>query len=151
MSASKRPTSERDFLQALWPEEKLPGRLVVWTLSKAKQRKESFWCSNLEEAEVVAKRYRSDRNVYFGVALQDPDKALAIARLRNPKAQLASARGSAESAASIPGLWVDIDVRADIHSSQKLPPDPEAAISLLKAFPLAPSLIVHTGYGFHVY
>src|SRR5262249_45788459 len=53
--------------------------------------------------------------------------------------------------AGIVGLWADIDIRGEKHKSDKLPPALEDALRLVGEFPLAPTLVVHTGGGVHVW
>ena len=74
-----------EFLQALYPEPLGPGKLVVWTNSRRSSKKHSFWLSTLDEAARHAHRLKRSRDVYFGVALQDPRKAREIARRRWPR------------------------------------------------------------------
>lgn len=56
-------------------------------------------------------------------------------------------RGGAEHCRTIPGLWVDIDVRGPNHAATDLPETFEQAVDLVQAFPLAPTAIVATGGG----
>ena len=138
------------FLRALWPEEPLPSSLVIWTRSRTGDSTSS-WCDALAEAVDVAARSRQDRDVYFGLALQDRDVALAIARREKPQARACHVRGFRESATAIPGLWIDVDFRAPVHRERNLPPDPPSAAALLEVVPYEPSLIVDSGFGIHAY
>lgn len=142
--------STHTFLRALWPQEPLSGWLVLWTKSK-EGRKASTWCTTLAEAADAAARVRQDCDVYFGAALQDQDKALAIARRENPSAELRTVRGSSASSVAIPGLWADVDVLSLVHKHKNLPPDVPTALSLLEAIPAQPTMIVNSGHGLHVY
>ena len=142
--------STRTFLQGLWPEEPLPGSLVVWTRSKRGENTSS-WCGTPAEAVEVAARSRHDRDVYFGLALQDRDTALATARREKPSVHLGHVRGFSSSATAIPGLWMDVDIKAPVHREQNLPPDLPAALSLLEVVPYEPTLIVDSGFGIHAY
>ena len=81
---------------------------------------------------------RAAGGVYFGVALQDRDRALAIARRRKRGARLATVRGSNESAAVLPAVWLDLDVATGVHKSSALPPDRAAALGILDAVGLPP-------------
>ena len=82
-----------------------------------------------------------NQNCYLGVGLrrQRPD---------NPRT-----RGKTDDIIGIPGLWLDLDY--DSPGAHKvrhsLPPDQDAALSLLNAAPFKPSLIIHSGHGFQVY
>ena len=63
------------------------------------------------------------------------------------------ARGKADDIIGIPGLWLDLDYDSPgAHKARHpLPPDQDAALSLLDAAPYKPSLIVHSGHGLQVY
>ena len=144
------------FLQTLYPELERSspdrsGRLVLWTKSRRSGKKHTDWPHSLVQAARLARSYRRSRDVYFGVALQDRDRALAIARRRRPRIGKAAVRGSEASATALPALWADLDVAGPGHSSQRLPPDRAAALGLLVAVPVPPSIIVDSGGGLHVY
>lgn len=139
------------FLGALWSEFPANAKLVAWCREKQGARSESTWCATLPEVVAAALRFRPDYHIYFGVAAQSLDKALEIARQKKPMVDVSSVRGSSASAVAIPGLWVDLDIRSDAHSSAELPPDRPAALALLQAVPLPPSIIVDTGHGIHSY
>lgn len=77
-------------------------------------------------------------NAYFGVCLTPP-----VAQNR---------RADAASVLYAPALWVDVDVLSPHHSKQNLPPNDNAAYSMLmQAMPLSPSAIIATGGGLHAY
>ncbi len=140
-----------EFLQALYPEPLGPGQLVIWTRSKRGGSKHSSWCQNLDHAARLAQKFRPSRDVHFGVALHDLDAAVEVARRRRPRAQKGTVRGCRESVSALPAVWADVDVAGDTHSSGTLPPTRSAALKLLEAVPAAPSIVVWTGGGFHVY
>jgi hypothetical protein len=140
----------RSFLRTLWPNEPLPGSLVVWTKSR-EGKKTSSWCTTLDQAAAVAAQYCRSHDLYFGVALQGPDAALSIARQKHPAISLRSVRGSSNSTTAIPGLWMDIDIKAPAHSQADLPPDLPAALSLLEVVPYEATVLVNSGFGLHAY
>ena len=82
-----------------------------------------------------------NQNCYLGVGLrrQRPDNHRT--------------RGKTDDIIGIPGLWLDLDY--DSPGAHKvrhsLPPDQDAALSLLNAAPFKPSLVIHSGHGFQVY
>ncbi len=139
------------FLRALYPGSERPGRLVLWSKSRRSGKKHTDWTHSLVQAARLARRYRHTRDVYFGIALQDKERALAVARRRRPRAGKSTVRGSEASAIALPALWVDLDVAGPGHSSNRLPPDRAAALGLLEAAPRPPSIIVDSGGGLHVY
>lgn len=58
---------------------------------------------------------------------------------------------SADDVVGIPGLWVDIDIAHPVaHAKKNLPAAVVDAMSILPD-DLAPSIVVHSGYGIHVY
>lgn len=135
------------FLRMLWPAEPLPASLVVFTKPGAL----CTWCRDIGQALTIAAKNYRHRDVYFGVALQDQAAALAKAREKKPAVLVNKVRGSSCSAAAIPGLWVDLDVKGPSHSEPNLPPDLDSALSLLEVVPQKPTLIVNSGHGVHVY
>jgi putative DNA primase/helicase len=52
----------------------------------------------------------------------------------------------------IPGFWIEIDIKHAVHKKVNLPETIEEAIAMVReAIPLAPTLIIFSGYGIHVY
>ena len=82
-------------------------------------------------------------DVYFGIAL-------AGKRKYGPNQRVKS-----DEAASIPGLWVEVDYRSgstDIHKKdEQLPPTEQAALDLIDELPFKPTIILRSGHGLHVY
>ena len=82
-----------------------------------------------------------NQNCYLGVGLrrQRPDNRRE--------------RGKTNDIIGIPGLWLDLDY--DSPGAHKvrhsLPPNQDAALSLLDTAPFKPSLIIHSGHGLQVY
>ena len=82
-----------------------------------------------------------NQNCYLGVGLrrQRPDNHRT--------------RGKTDDIIGIPGLWLDLDY--DSPGAHKvrhsLPPNQDAALSLLSAAPFKPSLVIHSGHGLQVY
>lgn len=132
--------SRLEFLRALYGEE-APGFLVLWRRSDRRSR----WIEacRLEEATT----FQTDDDLYFGVALQDQDRALDLANTTDA----ARTRGCRESTVALPGLWADVDVRGPAHAQHDLPPSFEAAYELIARFPLLPSVVVHSGHGLQTY
>ena len=82
-----------------------------------------------------------EQNCYFGIGIRRN-------RLSNNRG-----RGKADDVIGIPGLWLDLDYESPgAHKVRHpLPPDQDAALSLLDTAPYRPSLIVHSGHGLQVY
>lgn len=81
----------------------------------------------------------SQEAVYFGVGLHS-------------RALESTERGRLQDVTAIPGFWLDLDVKAPrgAHSAQDLP-TLEQAGELLESFPLAPTVVVHSGWGLQAY
>lgn len=84
-------------------------------------------------------------DAYFGVGLRPPGLT-------------PSQRGTRADVIAIPGFWLDIDALCDLpegvaapHAARNLPTDEAQIASILEAIPFAPSVVVDSGYGWHVY
>ncbi|MEE8523174.1 MAG: hypothetical protein V3T72_04525, partial [Thermoanaerobaculia bacterium] len=143
----------RQFLETLYPDPvtEAGGRLVLWTRRQGSRTSRSYWVESLDRAVELAGSLRAEKHVYFGVALQDADRALEIARCKHPRVTLRGVRGREGTAVALPAIFADLDVAGEGHRSKTLPPDRDAALALLDAVPCRPSIIVRTGGGFHVY
>ena len=124
-----------NFLNILFGE-KPPGYLPIWT----KQPNETQWISgqDLTEAAGLVHNLAKTRDVYFGLGLQ-------------PKNLGKRSRGKADQVIAIPGVWADIDIADAAHKNPNLPTSIEEAMSLISQIPLAPTLVVNSGHGMHVY
>ena len=60
-------------------------------------------------------------------------------------------RGGVSDCSYLPGLFADIDVQGEGHKLPDLPPTEEAAITLIRRFPLDPTAVVRSGHGFQCY
>ena len=100
----------------------------------------------------------SRRTLWFPVAEPLPDLDLEQncylgLGVRRKRPDNGSGRGRADDTIAIPGLWLDLDYHSPgAHRARHtLPPTEDAALSLLRAAPYKPSLIVHSGHGLQVY
>lgn len=125
----------QDFLDALWPEIPEGTSILIWTMPDRR----SHWFTNTAAAAAAAILLASAHDVYTMVSLQASGLA-------------ADQRGSAEEVRALCGLWMDIDVAGDGHSSKKYPPTIDAAREILYADTLpAPTYVNHTGGGVHAW
>jgi len=60
-------------------------------------------------------------------------------------------RFASDGIEAVYGLWIDIDIKDEVHQKSNLPPDSEAALALISEAPLDPTIIVDSGHGFHAY
>jgi len=119
-----------------------PGEWInIWSLDRADGRKRSLWGQVHEIESLVWRAAQLPETccVFHGVATR--------AR-RLPE----GARGKASDCASVPGLWIDIDVLGANHAEGTLlPPTLDAARELLGAFPMEASIEVESGGGLQAY
>ena len=136
------------FLEALFPGEDLPGELVLWGAPSRASR----WHSpaGLEDVARAAETWGKTENVYFGLALQDRARAFEAKRREGGNPTPENTRGRNESAVAIGGLWAEIDTTDGDHKATNLP-TMEEAFDLLEGLPVAPSILVLSGGGVHVY
>ena len=87
-------------------------------------------------AALHARAVAPARDVYFGLGLVKGQPA---------------GRGKAEDVAAIGALWADIDLAGPAHEGKTLPASIEDVWRLLAKLPLAPSMLVHSGFGVHAY
>lgn len=78
--------------------------------------------------------YRGAHDVYFGVGLM-------------PRARGPSDRVRVDTASGLLGVVVDLDIAGPVHKKQGLPPNHEAAWTLLADISLEPTLVIDSGHG----
>lgn len=118
-----------DFLKILFGG--IPDNLLVnlWTLPD----KISYWLTS-DNREIPPGL--DGKDVYFSMSL--------AAQNLGPHQRL-----KAEQAAGITCLWADVDFGPE--HKKKVPPDEATASKLLREYNLHPSLVVHSGHGYHAY
>ncbi len=146
-----------ELLRAIFPDPLRPGSLVLHTTTFRNGSERTAWCRSLRQAARLTERYRKTRQVAFGVALQDSASALRLARSRRKRVTLGNVRGTDTTATALPALWVNIQTRVDIETRESssahdagqsltLPPNRQAASSLLDAIPCPPSIVMAAGH-----
>jgi P4 family phage/plasmid primase-like protien len=121
------------FLEALFGGVVSPERrLSIFTTPDKRAR----FFSDVAEAVAHAVSRMKTQNVYFGLGLIAGE----------PKG-----RGKAADVCTIGGLWADIDLAAPWRADKPLPKTVDEAMTIVKAMPLAPSMVVDSGHGLHVY
>ena len=128
--------SVKEFLNILYGENQGEGYLVLWT----KQDKRSYFFpqGNIDDASKKAIQLSQDMDVYYGIGLQS-------------EKTVDGGRGGADTVVSIPGLWLDIDIKGANHVSEDLPPDRASIKRMLDMSCLKPTVVVKTGGGYHIY
>lgn len=121
-----------DALYGYVPDDK---HGLLWTL----QDKRSTWLTigdGPDKAGEAALRLASEgRDVYVAVSVAD-------------EVGDHNQRIKSENSVGLMGLWADIDIATpDAHKKYNLPPTEEAAMELLDACGMQPTLVVHSGHG----
>jgi hypothetical protein len=111
------------------------GWLHLFALDRTTGERHVAWkpTSSITELTEAARRLAPTSCVWFGAA---------------PRSQAhGRRRGTAADCTGITSVWVDIDIAGPNHALDDLPPDHDAALSLLADFPVPPSAVVDTGGG----
>ena len=97
----------------------------------------SFTLDQITEIMDKVDAISQSQNAYYEVCLQSdkPDSGK---------------RGNAEGAAVMPGCWLDLDIAGPGHKQESLPSEDDA-MGFLESLELRPTMIVHSGGGYHVY
>lgn len=125
----------RRFFDELFLDAPEDMHTLLWTL----QDKRSTWVPLSLGANPVSDAAREladgGRDVYCAVSV--------AARPGLPDTRIRS-----DNSAGIMGLWADIDIAdPDVHKKWNLPPTLDAAMDLLAAAGVEPTMIVHSGHG----
>lgn len=118
------------------PEEYLSG----WCIDHDTGRRSTVWSLVREPENLVAQidELPGRISAYVGVATR-----------KHPLPD--GARGGVTDCASVPALWVDVDVRGPNHVSADLPPTLAAGLALVEEYPAPPTIVVETGGGLQAY
>lgn len=128
-----------EFLAHLYDGCDPDGWLTLFALDRSTGAHNVSWARVAEiDALTAAARERAHCCVWFGVATRA--KRLPGGR-----------RGTVQDCAQLPALWVDLDVVGPNHARDDLPPDLDAAHSLLGDHPQPPTVTVRTGGGLQAF
>jgi hypothetical protein len=112
------------FFDILWGDEPPDGVIVLWRESD--RISQFFHPENKDDLVSRAQEIDLKGDVYFGIGMQK--EALNENR-----------RGKAKSVISIPGLWLDLDIKGPNHKNKNLIPSVETAEDFISRFSLRPS------------
>lgn len=127
-----------EFLHALYGQFDA-GRLTLFSIDRQGGRHTDWFFVDQLDAMADLALWLNDRNVWFGVATRREVLAGTL-------------RGGTSDCLAIPALWADIDIAGSNHKeTEGLPATMDAALALLAAFPLKPSIVIATGGGLHPY
>lgn len=133
-------------------------RAYLWTISTTERDavKRTRWLQADSPAAVASAASALARqqpggiaHVYVGTGLMAADDIEQRARDENRSTE--TMRATNALTAGLLALSCDIDLRSDVHDTKPYPPDLAAARRVYEAVPLAPTMIVHTGNGLHVW
>jgi hypothetical protein len=116
----------------------IPGDewLTLFAIDRTTGERHTHWARIRDyETLAIAADDLADRCcIWFGVATR--------------RTEIPGRRGTASDCVTVPGLWVDLDYAGEAHTTDKtLPPDRDAAMSLLADYPLEPTYIIDSGHG----
>ena len=122
------------FLRTLWPD----GLLGQWASFYGLPSEKSFWANGITD-DLIGHllTWAEVENVYIGCGLRGENLGPAQ-------------RGLSEAVTAIPGVWVDLDF-GDGHKKKNLPPTQDTALELLRELGPPPTLLIHSGHGFHAW
>ncbi len=139
-----------DALNLLYGDKPEGTYLTLWR----RDEKRTYWVDEIEEAREIISTVATRTDLYMGVGLAKQIKyspRFAADARRNGQDPEASRktdqRPGAQDVTGIVGLWLDMDIAGDAHAKENLPPDTEAALSLLSEIPLEPTIVLHSGHG----
>lgn len=134
------PEQPAAFLRLLLAGEDVPDgyELLLWTLPD----KRSHWCPTVAEGASVALRLGHTLDTYVGMSLRHASFAVLAGPDR---------RGAVAECAALGCLWGDIDYNDGIHPRKGYFESAEQALAFIEQLPLRPTMIVHSGGGYHAY
>src|SRR5882762_2867782 len=133
-------------------DDRLTGyHLCVWTLPDKAAR----WIP-ADNPEAVASTVLELTNrqpsavhaVYVGMGFVP--SAVIDRKAREEKQDGKKRRAEARDIAGIPGFWADIDIAGHGHTKDGLPPNLDAALTIVDSLGIEPTQIIHTGRGIQV-
>lgn len=126
--------TRKDFLEALFAEyyREHRGFILVKSVRRGDPKMSTRYFPNID---ILAKEhYGEERDVYFGICPRERMKA------------------EKEHVHYLVALWADLDIGAEGHEDKDVYfPGPQEAARAIRSFPRAPSIIVESGRGAHLY
>ena len=122
------------FLERLFSTKPEDAFILIW--EKNKQGKTSYWYPTTEKAIGHFNGKVPQADVYVGCGTS------RVARAKHQRCKAADICG-------IPGVWLDIDILNPIaHKKTRLPETEAVAKTIIKTFPLSPTMVIHSGHGY---
>lgn len=120
-------TTALQFLGHLWPEP--VGVVGIFTLPDPA----SWFGSDTQAIAKAAVANAAHKNVYICAGAYSTKPAVG--------------RGTEDMVIAIPGLWADVDIKGEAHKAENLPPDMDAALTIVSGVGVLPTLVVDSGHG----
>jgi putative DNA primase/helicase len=133
MPATAADQATRFFRSLFGDHVETEAQIAIWTMPDKRTR----FFDNINDAVTYATSRSTDSEVYFGVGLY-----------RNG---ITTGRGKADDVIAISCLWADIDFGDSHGSGKKYAPNRAEADRILDAISLAPTGVIDSGHGYHVY
>lgn len=126
--------TRKDFLEALFSPyyKEHRGFILVKSVKRGDPKMSTRYFPNIE---ILAKEhYGEERDVYFGICPRERMKA------------------EKEHIHYLVALWADLDIGSEGHEDKRVFYEgPQQAAKAIRSFPRAPSIIVESGRGAHLY
>lgn len=150
--------SAGEFLRTLWGDQEGIAELAPFSNPKTKGSPKGpkpppvspfLYPSELDAFLERANSYNGKFNAYMGVCLRREKWPRKSGKLDKDGKEVVEYRGTSENTLSSMVVWTDIDFDGPAH--KKKGADPEEVRKALKEFRPAPSIVVRSGNGIHVY
>jgi hypothetical protein len=129
----------QQYLELLYPDAPPEAWLVVsWIAAQGPWCSRWFRIIQSEDATAFISQVQG-YNVYTGIGLRHPDCTPA-----------ADKRGESAEVYALPGLWIEFDHNAGVHSAKNLP-TPDELLAFIETLPFRFSLLVDSTGGYHGY
>jgi hypothetical protein len=137
MTTDGRHDEQRQFLERVFGPMAGSGlRFCVWSGPPARL---SYWCESVAQALDAVNVIGDGLDIYAGPGLAAEDLG-------------SRHRVSIATCAGLVAAVADIDIAGEAHAAQKhYPRSEDAALELVAALPLDPSIVVHSGNGLHLW
>jgi putative DNA primase/helicase len=139
MTTQAEPQEVQRYFELLYPNPPDDALLVLSNLNNRRWYSQWFRIAQSADAAVSASRLAGCYNVYTGIGLRHPDCTPAVDK-----------RGGSADVYALPGLWIELDHNAGVHTAKNLP-TPEELLAFIETLPFRFSLLVDSTGGYHAY
>lgn len=127
------------FLSTLFRNKPEDDYILIWKKHlpdhTGQELKTSAWFKSIDDAVKYCQQNGQPADIYVGCGT-------------SPKNFGEKRRCLASEIAGIPAVWLDIDILDPAHKKPNLPESETKAQELINAFPLHPTMIIHSGHGY---